>query len=66
MPAEGIPEQLLEVVKSTPAQQGPTIYDEVDAWWWIVYNAVVQTMRDSGMDADLEEMSKGVIAPQAA
>lgn len=56
----GLPSQLLELVKNTPAQQGPIVYDEVDAWWWIVYDAVVQEMQAKGMDRDLAEMANGV------
>lgn len=61
-PSQGLPPQLTEVAKQTPAQQGPTIYDEVDAWWWIVYTAVVQTMLQNGMEREVAVFKDAVVA----
>lgn len=45
-----LPHGLLDAVRNTPPQRSLTNYDEVHAWWWIVYEDLLDDLKARGVD----------------
>ncbi|WVQ88348.1 hypothetical protein IAS59_002082 [Cryptococcus gattii] len=51
-----LPHGLLDAVRNTPPQRSLTNYDEVHAWWWIVYEDLLDDLKARGVDWESVDM----------
>ncbi|OXG86752.1 galactinol synthase [Cryptococcus neoformans var. grubii Br795] len=45
-----LPSGLLDTVRNSPPQKSLTDYSEVDAWWWIVYEDLLDDLKAKSVD----------------
>lgn len=57
---ESLPRELIAMVKDSPPQQSLTNYDTVHAWWWVVYEVMLEEMRMEGLSKESEEIESHV------
>jgi hypothetical protein len=57
-----LPDRLLELVKNSPEQTSLTEYDAVHAWWWAVWDDMIEDMKVEGESSgwrEVQAMVKG-------
>jgi hypothetical protein len=52
-----LPSALVDLVRNSPPQSSLTSYDEVHAWWWVVYDQLLAEMQREGESSGWREMA---------
>ena len=55
-----LPDNLVKALPRTPPQGGVHDYDEVHAWWWIVYEDVLSELKSLGEESGWREVDEHV------
>ncbi|KAL7422480.1 hypothetical protein Q5752_003128 [Cryptotrichosporon argae] len=56
-----LPRRLVDAVRATPPQTSLTDYDDLHAWWWLVYEEVLDDLRAQGDESGWREID-GLVA----
>lgn len=51
-----LPTELVDLVKNSGSQQSLTCYDEVHAWWWVAYEAMLAELKAGGEEGGWKEI----------
>ena len=57
---QGLPRELLDLVKDSPPQRSVRDYEEVHTWWWVAYEAMLAELKSQGEGTGWQEIEANV------